>query len=61
MQQYYYVPRSLLAASNTLVLIEVGDAMRRWDTCIIYLLQELGVTDLSQVTVALSSVQVPAN
>ena len=43
MQQYYYVPRDMLQATNTLVIVE-----------------ELGVSDLSQVTVALSSVQVPS-
>ena len=58
MQQYYYVPRDMLQAVNTLVLVD-----------------ELGVTDLSQVccvmhaynirhrrwqvTIALSNVQVP--
>ncbi len=42
-QQYYYVPRDILQAENTLVLGE-----------------ELGVSDLSQVSVVLSTMVVPA-
>ena len=41
-QQYYYVPRDMLTATNTLVVCE-----------------ELGMTDLAQITIALSNVQLP--
>ncbi len=42
-QQYYYVPRDILQADNTLVLID-----------------ELGATNLSQVSVVMSTVVVPS-